>query len=103
MGRYVRSCISVVSLGRRWRAHTSGLIVSQIWLSSAANLGVVFGSTVGGGFITAVGMHGALCSGWLFAGLAIMLIALRIHAVDREGAKQVAAVLGTQHGSYCSR
>lgn len=67
-------------------AHTSGLIVSQMWMTSAApdapefatslyvsaaNLGVVLGAGVGGGFIDAVGMQGVVWSGWLFAALAV--------------------------------
>lgn len=74
-------------------AHTSGLIVTQVWLTSvapeapefatslyisAANLGVVFGSAVGGWFITATGMTGALWSGWLFAGLALLSVVLKV-------------------------
>jgi len=74
-------------------AHTSGLIVSQVWLTaeapeapefatslfiSAANLGVLLGATLGGAFITAVGMRGALWGGWLFAGLAMLFVTLRI-------------------------
>lgn len=73
-------------------AHTSGLIVSQVWMASAApeapefvtsiyisaaNLGVVFGAAVGGGLITWVGLTGAIWSGWLFALLAVMLVAAR--------------------------
>jgi predicted MFS family arabinose efflux permease len=73
-------------------AHTSGLIVSQVWMASAApeapefvtsiyisaaNLGVVFGAAVGGGLITWVGLSGAIWSGWLFALLAVMFVAAR--------------------------
>lgn len=74
-------------------AHTSGLIVSQVWLTSAApeapefatslyisaaNLGVVFGSTLGGAFITSAGMPAALWSGWLFTVLAVAFVILKI-------------------------
>lgn len=77
-------------------AHTSGLIVSQVWLTSsapeapefatslyisAANLGVVFGSALGGTWITQAGMVGALWSGWLFAALALLCVALRLRRV----------------------
>jgi predicted MFS family arabinose efflux permease len=80
-------------------AHTSGLIVTQMWLASAApeapefatslyisaaNLGVVFGSVACGGFIAAAGMTGALWSGWLFATLAVLSIALKIMLFDRK-------------------
>ncbi|MGO4813849.1 MFS transporter [Cupriavidus sp. 2MCAB6] len=78
-------------------AHTSGLIVSQMWLASAApeapefatslyisaaNLGVVSGAAVAGGFITAVGMTGAVWSGWLFAVLATLCTALKVLLFD---------------------
>lgn len=74
-------------------AHTSGLIVSQVWLTSAApeasefatslyvsaaNAGVVFGSAAGGVFITTAGMRGALWAGWLFAALTIIFVTWRI-------------------------
>lgn len=74
-------------------AHTSGLIVSQVWMTSAApeapefatslyvsaaNLGVVVGSALGGVFITAAGMAGAVWSGWMFAALAVVFVALKI-------------------------
>ncbi len=74
-------------------AHTSGLIVSQVWLTSAApeapefatslyisaaNLGVVLGSALGGALITFAGMRGALWSGWLFAMMAIVFVTLAI-------------------------
>lgn len=79
-------------------AHTSGLIVSQVWLTSAAseapefatslyisaaNLGVVFGSALGGALITAAGMPGALWSGWLFAVLAAAFAILKIRLPDK--------------------
>jgi MFS transporter, DHA1 family, inner membrane transport protein len=74
-------------------AHTSGLIVSQVWMTSAApeapefatslyisaaNLGVVLGSALGGAFITSAGMPAALWSGWLFAALAVVFVAVKI-------------------------
>lgn len=73
-------------------AHTSGLIASQVWMASsapeapefatslyvsAANLGVVFGSSIGGAFITWAGMPGAIWSGWLFAALAVAFVVAR--------------------------
>ncbi|WP_075255844.1 MFS transporter [Herbaspirillum camelliae] len=73
-------------------AHTSGLIVSQMWMTSAApdapefatslyvsaaNLGVVLGASAGGGFIDAVGMRGTVWSGWLFAALAMAAVLAR--------------------------
>ncbi len=80
-------------------AHTSGLIVTQMWLTSAApeapefatslyisaaNLGVVLGSAVGGWFVSTAGMTGALWSGWLFAALATLSIALKVLLFDRK-------------------
>lgn len=73
-------------------AHTSGLIVSQMWMTSAApdapefatslyvsaaNFGVMLGAAVGGGFIDAVGMQGTVWSGWLFAALAVSTVLAR--------------------------
>ncbi|MDQ0740290.1 MFS transporter [Pseudomonas sp. W4I3] len=73
-------------------AHTSGLVITQMWLTSAApdahefatslyvssaNAGVVFGSSAGGLFIKALGMGGAIWCGLLFAGLSLALIALK--------------------------
>lgn len=83
-------------------AHTSGLIVSQVWLTSAApeaqefatslyisaaNLGVVFGSALGGALITSAGMRGALWSGWLFAGLAMVFVMLAIRLSGNLGTR----------------
>ncbi len=80
-------------------AHTSGLIVSQVWMTSsapeapefatslyiaAANLGVVAGASTGGLFITTLGMPGALWSGWLFAALSLVCVALKIWKFDRS-------------------
>ncbi|OKB68413.1 arabinose ABC transporter permease [Serratia marcescens] len=74
-------------------AHTSGLIVTQIWLTSEApqapefatglyiafiNLGVAVGSLVGGWFIEAWGLQGSLLCGAMFAALAVMTIAARL-------------------------
>ena len=73
-------------------AHTSGLIVSQMWMSSAApeapefvtslyvsaaNLGVVLGAAVGAGFINVAGMRGIIWGGWLFAALAVITVLAR--------------------------
>ncbi len=74
-------------------AHTSGLIVSQMWMASsapdvpefatslyisAANLGVVLGAGVGGAFIGTAGMPGTVWSGWLFAaGVGVAVLARR--------------------------
>lgn len=73
-------------------AHTSGLIVSQVWISSAApeapefatslyisaaNLGVVAGAFGAGLCIDWIGLRGALFSGWLFNALALAAILAR--------------------------
>jgi DHA1 family inner membrane transport protein len=74
-------------------AHSGGLIVSQFGMASsapeapefatslyisAANLGVVLGASIGGGFITAFGMAGALWGGWLFAALAVLFVIAKL-------------------------
>lgn len=71
-------------------AHTSGLIVTQVWLSSEAreapafaigvyiaaiNLGVTAGALAGGMAITRYGMQGALACGALLGALALVVIA----------------------------
>ena len=70
-------------------AHTSGLIVTQVWLSSEAreapafaigvyiaaiNLGVTVGALAGGMAIACYGMQGALACGALLGALALALI-----------------------------
>ncbi|WP_187322388.1 MFS transporter [Serratia marcescens] len=74
-------------------AHTSGLIVTQVWLTAEApqapafatglyiafiNLGVAVGSLVGGWFIAAWGLQGSLLCGAMFAALAAIAIAARL-------------------------
>ncbi|WP_312417664.1 MFS transporter [Comamonas sp.] len=70
-------------------AHTSGMVISQVWTTSAApeapefvtslfvsagNLGVLTGSMSGAAFITWTGMKGAIWSGWIFAAFAVVLV-----------------------------
>ena len=93
-----------------WGAtHTSGLIVTQIWLTSEApqapefatgiyisfiNLGVTIGSTTGGWFLARMGLHGTLYSGVLFAALAVLVIVVKVlffSAVPRKGGAQIVA------------
>jgi predicted MFS family arabinose efflux permease len=72
--------------------HTSGLVVSQIWLTAAApeapefatslfvssaNAGVMLGSLAGGVFITRLGMPGAIWCGLGFAALSFVTIATK--------------------------
>ncbi|MGQ7241879.1 MFS transporter [Salinicola sp. V024] len=79
-------------------AHTSGLVVCQVWLTSAAeeapefatslfvssaNLGTVCSSSFSGWFIGTWGLKGTLVSGWLFAALAVGFIVIRI-LLDRQ-------------------
>ena len=73
-------------------AHTSGLVITQMWLTSvaqeapafatslyvsSANAGVVLGSLIGGIFIDTVGMRGAIWCGLLFAILSLIIIAAK--------------------------
>ena len=93
-----------------WGAtHTSGLIVTQIWLTSEApeapefatgiyisfiNLGVTIGSTTGGWFLARMGLQGTLYSGLLFAALAVLVIVVKVlffSAEPRKGGAQIAA------------
>ena len=73
-----------------WGAiHTSGMIISQMWLAetapqaqsfatslyvSAANAGIALGAWIGGVFIDTYGLPGTLVCGLLFAGLALLVI-----------------------------
>jgi predicted MFS family arabinose efflux permease len=84
------SLIPMIVIAAFWgAAHTSGVSITQIWLTSEApeapefatglyiafiNLGVTIGSRSGAWFIARVGMQGALGSGLLFATLAVMLV-----------------------------
>ncbi len=79
-------------------AHTSGLVVAQIWVTSEAleapdfatalyisfiNFGVTIGSSVGGWFIIQTGIKGVLWSGILFAALALVCIVARNIALQK--------------------
>ena len=74
-------------------AHTSGLIVTQMWLGSEAreapafaigvyiaaiNLGVTVGALTGGAALARYGMQGALAGGVLLAVLALAIILLKV-------------------------
>ena len=96
---------SMTALCLYWgAAHTSGLIVTQVWLTSEApqapafatglyiafiNLGVALGSLAGGWSITAWGLQGSLLCGALFAALAVITIAARLRLQ-----RQATAALG---------
>lgn len=85
--------------------HSGGLIVSQTWLMtevkeapefgnslfvSFSNLGITLGSSLGGWFISNLGMHQLIWSGMLFALLAFVLIVVRLKRFSRSG-EQAAA------------
>ncbi len=75
-------------------AHTSGLVVSQVWLTSAAprearefatsiylsaaNVGVILGAWIGGWSISVGGVRGTLWSGWLFTALTLASVVARV-------------------------
>lgn len=77
-----------------WGAtHTSGLIVTQVWLTSEApeapefvtglyisfiNLGVTLGATAGGWFLERMGMAGTIVSGLVFCALAAAMIVTKV-------------------------
>lgn len=76
-----------------WGAiHTSGMVISQMWLTdaaprahsfatslyvSAANGGIALGSWMGGVFIDTYGLPGTLVCGLLFAGLSLLVIVVK--------------------------
>ncbi|CAH2715191.1 Purine efflux pump PbuE [Neobacillus rhizosphaerae] len=73
--------------------HSGGLIVSQTWLTTEAkeapefgnslfvsfsNLGITLGTSIGGWFISQLGIHQLIWSGIIFALLAFLLIMIKI-------------------------
>lgn len=85
-------------------AHTCGLVVTQVWLTSSApqahefatslyvssaNAGVVIGASMGGLFINAFGTTGVIGCGLVFAGLSLLVIAWK--ALAFGGAKGLPA------------
>ena len=82
-------------------AHTCGLVVTQVWLTSSApqahefatslyvssaNAGVVIGASMGGLFINAFGTTGVIGCGLVFAGLSLLVIAWKALAFsDAKG------------------
>lgn len=73
--------------------HSGGLIVSQAWLLSEAkeapefgnslfvsfsNLGITLGTFIGGWFISQLGIHQLIWSGFLFTLLSLLLIIIKI-------------------------
>jgi len=97
IGSYEIPMIIIILL---WGAvFTSGLIVSQTWLTSEAseapefanslfvsfaNLGVTIGTTSGGWFISQIGIHSITWSGILFLLLALGCIVVKIKFFDSK-------------------
>lgn len=87
------SLVSMSVIALLWgAAHTSGLVITQMWLTSvapeapafatslyvsSANTGVVLGSSIGGLFIDAAGMPGAISCGLLFSALSLLVIGVK--------------------------
>ncbi len=86
--------------------HSGGLIVSQTWLMtevkeapefgnslfvSFSNLGITLGSSLGGWFISNLGMHQLIWCGMLFALLAFVLIVVKLKRFSRSGEQAAAA------------
>ncbi|WP_028543693.1 MFS transporter [Paenibacillus taiwanensis] len=86
-----------------WGAvHSGGLVVSQAWLTtetkeapefgnslfvSFSNLGITIGTSIGGWFISHLGMHQLIWSGIMFALLAFLFILLKIKT-SKSSARQ---------------
>ncbi|MGX4583092.1 MFS transporter [Paenibacillus chitinolyticus] len=93
LGAYLVPMIGMIVL---WGiVHSGGLIISQTWLMeesgeapefgnslfvSFSNLGITIGSAAGGWFISRLGVHQLVWSGILFAGLALVLILIKMSA-----------------------
>ena len=92
-------------------AHTSGLVVSQVWLTSAAppeahafatsiylsaaNVGIVLGASLGGAFITSFGLRAALWSGWILAVLTLLFAAARVLLDQRSSSGNAATAISS--------
>lgn len=91
LGAYLIPMIAMVFI---WgTVHSGGLIVSQLWLTTEAreapefgnslfvsfsNLGITIGASIGGWFISQLGIHQLIWSGILFALAAFVLIMIKI-------------------------
>jgi len=98
------SNVPIILIMVLWGAvHTSGLIITQIWLTSEApeapefatglyisfiNLGVFIGSAAGGMFIDFIGVKGTIWSGVLFIVLALACIVIKIFFFNSKGKKE---------------
>ncbi|GGH31065.1 MFS transporter [Paenibacillus segetis] len=90
LGSYFIPMVVIVFI---WGAvHSGGLIVSQAWLTtetkeapefgnslfiSFSNLGITIGTSIGGWFISQLGIHQLIWSGIMFALLAFLLIMIK--------------------------
>lgn len=86
--------------------HSGGLIVSQTWLMtemqeapefgnslfvSFSNLGITLGTSLGGWFISRLGIHQLIWSGMLFAALALALVLLKLKVYGHNAKEQAEA------------
>lgn len=90
-----------------WGAtHTSGMLISQVWLTSeaseapefatslfvsAGNGGVVLGSALGGSFINAYGVQGIVWCGLIFCLLSLAAIAAKVLLYPAPSGRATAA------------
>ncbi|WP_277375861.1 MFS transporter [Paenibacillus polymyxa] len=86
-----------------WGAvHSGGLIISQVWLTtevkeapefgnslfvSFSNLGITIGASVGGWFISHLGIHQLIWSGMMFALLAFLSVIIKIKMFKSNAAE----------------
>lgn len=100
-GSYFIPMIIIVFI---WGAvHSGGLIVSQAWLTtetkeapefgnslfvSFSNLGITIGASIGGWFISHLGIHQLIWSGIMFTLLAFLLIMIKIK-ISKSNAEEV--------------
>lgn len=97
LGSYLIPMVVIVFI---WGAvHSGGLIVSQAWLTTEAkeapefgnslfvsfsNLGITVGASIGGWFISHLGIHQLIWSGIMFTLLAFLLIMIKINLSRRR-------------------
>lgn len=107
------SLVSMSLIALLWgAAHTSGLVITQMWLTSvapeapefatslyvsSANAGVVLGSSIGGLFIDAAGMPGAIWCGLLFAAITLAVIAVKAVLYGAHAQRLVVSRLAASH------
>lgn len=102
------SVLSMTLIALIWgAAHTSGLVISQVWLTSvapeapefatslfvsSANGGVVLGASAGGLFIDAAGMPGVIWCGLIFAALSMVVIVAKAAMFGARAERRAVAV-----------